>query len=65
MPIDFVTHTRDTRWLCIGADDADFSGVNDPHVISGLLKLFLRKEQETPLNFALVSGNSSDARGRI
>lgn len=36
-------------------DDADFSGVNDPHVISGLLKLFLRKEQETPLNFALVS----------
>ena len=48
-------HVRNATSIA-NVDGADLSGVGDPHVIAGLLKLFLRKQAETPLNFAKVSG---------
>ena len=40
-------------------DDADLSDVSDPHLVAGLLKLYLRKQTETPLNFSKVASKMS------
>ena len=35
----------------------DFSGVMDPHIVAGLLKMYIRELADPLLTFELVSGN--------
>lgn len=42
-------------WKALEAKDSDLSDVDDPHVVAGLLKLYLRKQPETPLRYDHVA----------